>query len=119
MRVVSTPELVDDDRRRPAVEEQVVARPDHFGTARPRPNERDAHDRRFRDVEPPRSIFGQDRVQPLTLRGRVEPRQVHLADDGRDAAPDDQAGVALGRRVHARPQRRMPIDRIRPERLTF
>ncbi len=112
--LVQREDLADEQRRRPAVEEQVMARPQEAVRPVRDPEQRGAEQRRPAEVEAARPILRGVRLEGARLRVGREPSQILLVDGEGRLPPHDLHRPLEALPHEAGPQDGVPIDDVLP-----
>ncbi|GJF01358.1 hypothetical protein PSD17_03220 [Pseudonocardia sp. D17] len=108
---VGVDDVVEHQRVRPAVGDDVMQRLDEPVLGRGQRDHGPAHQRRAREVERPCALGGGDLRQPGRRVGR--PGEVHDPPLELDVPADDLHDPAVGEPAEPGPQRRVPVDHRR------
>src|SRR5262249_2418780 len=112
--LVEREHLLDEERDGPAVEQDVVARPDEAVHVVREPEERDAQERGAGEVEPARAVCSGVALDDALLRGRIEAAEVLLVDGEGRLLADDLDGAFEAFPGEAGAEDAVPIDSLLP-----
>ncbi|CAM5232946.1 hypothetical protein SGRIM128S_02975 [Streptomyces griseomycini] len=118
--VVPGEQVLQHQRHRPAVQQDVVVGQHERVPVRGEPDEREPDQRRVRHVEAPPPLLLQEGDQLLDAYGLLVPREVERGPGRGRGAADQLHGLPAGALAEAGPQRGVPGERVRargPERV--